>query len=82
VDTTRRVQDLTHRERQILKLIAEYFSLSTKTVEKQRSNLMQERDLHNSSMLTSDAIEHGLLDMSRALIRTLTGIKLASLFQF
>jgi len=67
----RRAQDLTHRERQILKLIAEghrnryiaeYFSLSIKTVEKHRSNLMQKLDLHNSSMLTSYAIEHGLLD--------------------
>jgi DNA-binding NarL/FixJ family response regulator len=46
---TRLAQDLTHRERQILKLIAEghrnkymaeYFSLSIKTVEKHRSNLM------------------------------------------
>jgi DNA-binding NarL/FixJ family response regulator len=69
--TARRAQDLTHRERQILKLIAEghrnkyiaeYFSLSIKTVEKHRSNLMQKLDLHNSSMLTSYAIEHGLLD--------------------
>jgi len=67
----RHAQDLTHRERQILKLIAEghrnkyiaeYFSLSIKTVEKHRSNLMQKLDLHNSSMLTSYAIEHGLLD--------------------
>jgi len=67
----RQAQDLTHRERQILKLIAEghrnkyiaeYFSLSIKTVEKHRSNLMQKLDLHNSSMLTSYAIEHGLLN--------------------
>jgi DNA-binding NarL/FixJ family response regulator len=71
VGTARRAQDLTHRERQVLKLIAEghrnkyiaeYFSLSIKTVEKHRSNLMQKLDLHNSSMLTSYAIEHGLLD--------------------
>lgn len=62
---------LTHRERQVLKLIAEghrnkdiaeYFSLSVKTIEKHRSNLMQKLDLHNSSMLTSYAIAHGLLD--------------------
>jgi DNA-binding NarL/FixJ family response regulator len=61
---------LTHRERQVLKLIAEghrnkfiaeYFSLSVKTIEKHRSNLMQKLDLHNSSMLTSYAIQHGLL---------------------
>jgi DNA-binding NarL/FixJ family response regulator len=63
-------EQLTHRERQVLKLIAEghrnkyiaaYFNLSVKTVEKHRSNLMQKLDLHNSSMLTSYAIEHGLL---------------------
>jgi DNA-binding NarL/FixJ family response regulator len=71
VGAARLAQDLTHRERQILKLIAEghrnkyiaeYFSLSIKTVEKHRSNLMQKLDLHNSSMLTSYAIEHGLLN--------------------
>jgi DNA-binding NarL/FixJ family response regulator len=62
---------LTHRERQVLKLIAEghrnkyiaeYFSLSVKTVEKHRSNLMQKLNLHNSSMLTSYAIAHGLIE--------------------
>jgi DNA-binding NarL/FixJ family response regulator len=62
---------LTHRERQVLKLIAEghrnkyiaeYFSLSVKTIEKHRANLMQKLNLHNSSMLTSYAIAHGLLD--------------------
>ncbi len=62
--------ELSHRERQVLKLVAEghrnkyiaqYFSLSVRTVEKHRSNLMQKLDLHNSSMLTSYAIEHGLL---------------------
>jgi hypothetical protein len=44
------------------KYIAEYFSLSVKTVEKHRSNLMQKLDLHNSSMLTSYAIAHGLIE--------------------
>jgi DNA-binding NarL/FixJ family response regulator len=66
----RSTPQLSHRERQVLKLIAEghrnkyiaeYFSLSIKTIEKHRSNLMQKLDLHNSSMLTSYAIEHGLL---------------------
>lgn len=61
---------LTHRERQILKLIAEgnpnkyiadYLFLSVKTVEKHRSNLMKKLDLHNASMLTAYAIEKGLL---------------------
>lgn len=67
---TRATPQLSHRERQVLKLIAEghrnkyiaeYFSLSIKTIEKHRSNLMQKLDLHNSSMLTSYAIAHGLL---------------------
>lgn len=62
---------LTHREREVLKLIAEghpnkyisdYFCLSIKTVEKHRSNLMKKLDLHNASMLTSYAIEKGLVD--------------------
>jgi DNA-binding NarL/FixJ family response regulator len=61
---------ITHRERQVLKLvgegntnkyIAEYLSLSVKTVEKHRSNLMKKLDLHNASMLTAYAIEKGLL---------------------
>jgi two-component system response regulator NreC len=61
---------LTHREREVLKLvaeghpnkfIAEYFCLSVKTVEKHRSNLMKKLDLHNAAMLTAYAIEKGLL---------------------
>jgi len=61
---------LTHREREVLKLvaeghpnkfIAEYFCLSVKTVEKHRSNLMKKLDLHNTAMLTAYAIDKGLL---------------------
>lgn len=61
---------LTHREREVLKLVAEghpnryisdYLCLSIKTVEKHRSNLMRKLDLHNASMLTSYAIGKGLL---------------------
>jgi DNA-binding NarL/FixJ family response regulator len=60
---------LTHREREVLKLVAEghpnkyiadYFCLSIKTVEKHRSNLMKKLDLHNAAMLTAYAIEQGL----------------------
>ncbi len=66
---------LTHREREILKLIAEgranrhiaqYLSLSVKTVEKHRSNLMKKLDLHNVAMLTTFAIENGLLATTAA----------------
>ena len=61
---------LTHREREVLKLVAEghpnkyiadYYCLSVKTVEKHRSNLMKKLDLHNASTLTAYAIEKGLL---------------------
>ncbi|MBU0594320.1 MAG: response regulator transcription factor [Pseudomonadota bacterium] len=61
---------LTHREREVLKLVAEghpnkfiadYFCLSVKTVEKHRSNLMKKLDLHNASTLTAYAIEKGLV---------------------
>src|SRR5512140_3448517 len=63
-------ESVTHRERQVLKLvaegrsnkfIAEYLCLSVKTVEKHRSNLMRKLDLHNASMLTSFAIGKGLI---------------------
>lgn len=61
---------LTHRERQVLKLIAEgyknkeiaeYLTISLKTVEKHRSNLMNKLDLHNTSALTAYAIQNGLI---------------------
>lgn len=61
---------LTQREREILKLIAEgrsnryigdFLSLSVKTVEKHRSNLMRKLDLHNVASLTTYAIENGLI---------------------
>lgn len=62
---------VTHRERQVLKLvaeghpnryIAEYLCLSIKTVEKHRSNLMNKLGLHNASALTTFAIEKGLVE--------------------
>jgi DNA-binding NarL/FixJ family response regulator len=61
---------LTSRERQVLKLIAEghnnkgiaaYLSVSHKTVEKHRSNLMQKLDLHNAPAVTAYAIHNGLV---------------------
>ena len=67
--TLRPWDTLTQREREVLKLvaeghpnrhIAEYLSLSVKTVEKHRSNLMKKLDLHNVAMLTAFAIDHGL----------------------
>jgi DNA-binding NarL/FixJ family response regulator len=63
-------ESLTHREKEVLKLVAEghknkfiagYLSLSVKTVEKHRSNLMKKLDLHNAAGLTAYAIEKGLV---------------------
>jgi DNA-binding NarL/FixJ family response regulator len=63
-------ETLTDREREVLKLVAEghktreiatYLSLSVKTVEKHRSNLMRKLDLHSVSAVTAYAISNGLL---------------------
>lgn len=68
-------ETLTHREREVLKLVAEgntnrqiadYLCLSVKTVEKHRSNLMKKLDLHNASALTAYALEKGLCSFSPA----------------
>ncbi|MEJ2256883.1 MAG: response regulator transcription factor [Woeseiaceae bacterium] len=61
---------LTKREREVIKLIAEgyktreiaeYLSLSPKTVEKHRTNLMKKLDLHSVSEVTLYAIQNGLV---------------------
>jgi two-component system response regulator NreC len=66
---------VTHRERQVLKLVAEgnsnknvaeYLCLSVKTVEKHRSNLMRKLDLHSASTLTAFAIDRGLVTSDAA----------------
>jgi DNA-binding NarL/FixJ family response regulator len=63
-------ETLTHREREILKLIAEGYKnkeiandlcISVKTVEKHRANLMEKLNLHNVQALTAFAIEKGLI---------------------
>lgn len=62
---------LTHREREVLKLIAEGYRsrqisemlfISSKTIEKHRENIMRKLDLHNTAALTAYAIEHGLIE--------------------
>ncbi|HSB03727.1 MAG TPA: response regulator transcription factor [Thermodesulfobacteriota bacterium] len=62
---------VTHREREILKLIgegyrnkeiADYLCISVKTVEKHRANLMEKLNLHNVQALTAFAIEKGLVN--------------------
>jgi two-component system, NarL family, response regulator NreC len=61
---------LTHREREVLKLIgegnknneiADYLCISPHTVEKHRSNIMEKLNLHSVSALTAYAIEKGLV---------------------
>jgi len=62
--------ELSTREREVLKLvaegfktreIAEYLCISPKTVEKHRANLMEQLGLHSVSALTTYAIEKGLV---------------------
>lgn len=62
---------LTLREREVIKLIAEgyrnkdiaeFLSISHKTVEKHRSNLMRKLKLNNASALTTYAIQNGLIE--------------------
>jgi DNA-binding NarL/FixJ family response regulator len=64
-------ETLTRREREILKLIAEghrnkdiadILSVSIKTVEKHRANLMEKLDIHSSAELTALAAEKGLIN--------------------
>ncbi len=61
---------LTQREREVIKLVAEgnrtrdiatYLSLSPKTIEKHRTNLMRKLNLHSVSALTSYAIANGII---------------------
>jgi DNA-binding NarL/FixJ family response regulator len=63
-------EQLSAREQQVLKLvaegyktreIAEYLSLSEKTIEKHRASMMHKLDLHGVSAVTAYAIENGLL---------------------
>ncbi len=64
-------EKLTQREREVLKLIAEsyknkdiakYLSISPKTVEKHRANMMKKLDLHDAGSITSYALENGLIN--------------------
>ena len=61
---------LTRRERQVIRMIAEglktreiaeQLSLSPKTVEKHRTNMMNKLDLHSVSAVTLYAIQSGLI---------------------
>ena len=61
---------LTNREREVMKLIAEGYrtkdiaaqlTLSPRTVERHRTNLMKKLDLHNVSAVTTYAITNGII---------------------
>ncbi len=65
------VQVLTPREREILQLIAESYStkdvahklsISVKTAENHRTNLMKKLDIHDVATLTRFAIQNGVID--------------------
>jgi len=65
------VELVTEREREVLtrvalgrsnKLIARELSVSVKTVEKHRANLMRKLTLHNTAAVTRFAIRHGMLN--------------------
>lgn len=66
--------NLTQREKEILKLVGEgytnkeisdYLCISVKTVDKHRANLMKKLDIHNAASLTAYAIEKGLVTNTR-----------------
>ena len=68
---TTRSASITRREREVLariavgdpnKIIARDLSLSVRTVEKHRSNLMRKLNLHNAAALTLFALRAGLVD--------------------
>jgi DNA-binding NarL/FixJ family response regulator len=70
-DTETKTGNLTPREVEVLKLIAEgykskeiaeYLSISINTVDKHRANLMGKLDLHNASALTHFALKEGLVN--------------------
>jgi DNA-binding NarL/FixJ family response regulator len=63
-------ETLTQREKEVLKLVGEGHSsieignilcISSKTVDKHRSNIMNKLDLHSAAALTAYAIEKGLV---------------------
>jgi DNA-binding NarL/FixJ family response regulator len=64
------LEKLTQREKEVLKLVGESYTspeignilcISTKTVDKHRSNIMNKLNLHSASALTAYAIGKGLV---------------------
>jgi DNA-binding NarL/FixJ family response regulator len=80
---TSRLEMLTTRERSILQLIAEgrtnrtaaeFLSVSPKTVEKHRANLMHKLGLRNAAELTLVALELGLIERPFAISRLMNNL--------
>lgn len=68
-------EQLTRREREILKLVAEGYKnremadllhMSIKTVDTHRSNLMKKLGVHSAAALTAYALEKGIIDRTNA----------------
>jgi len=64
---------ITHREKEVLKLIAEgytnkeiarFLSISVRTAEKHRENIMEKLGLHTTAALTTFALEKGIVQSS------------------
>jgi DNA-binding NarL/FixJ family response regulator len=77
-DSASLLEALTRRERGVLQLIAEgrtnrsaaeFLCVSSKTVEKHRSTLMQKLGLRNAAELTMAAMEMGLIERPRSISR-------------
>ena len=71
------MQSITGREREVLtrialgdsnKVIARALTLSVKTVEKHRSNVMRKLNLHNAAAITLFAVRNGLMGEPRAAV--------------
>lgn len=67
-------ESLTQREKEVLKMvgegyknkeIADFLCISVKTVQKHRANIMRKLNLHTASLLTSYAINKGLVTKSQ-----------------
>ncbi len=65
-------EQLSARERQVLKLVAEgetnnsiaqVMKISVKTVEKHRTNLMAKLGVHDTASLVRVAVKHGLISV-------------------
>lgn len=78
------MQSITGREREVLtrialgdsnKVIARALTLSVKTVEKHRSNVMRKLNLHNAAAITLFAVRNGLMGEPRSAVQLDTSVQ-------